>query len=160
MLYLMALGWPVAAWHHLFLSGRMALPNPLPLLVPIGMLNHIPSDAADIVRASPSITTPEGSPIHAVDPTTFGHRWNISSRPVRRVVFVSGNQGGRSRLRRMDWEAAMQRILKVVVLPPTNRAGALADIGTMISAAECLELWNGTVEESRRLLEKLLHEMR
>jgi energy-coupling factor transporter ATP-binding protein EcfA2 len=157
LLYLMALGWPVAGWQHLFLSGQQALPNPLPLRVPIGILNHLPSESAAIVRALPSITTLEGSPIYAVGPTAFGHPWKIRSRPVRQVVFVSGNQGGRSRLQRMDWETAMQRVLKGAMLPPTNKASALANIGAMISNAECLELWNGTVEESRRLLEKLLH---
>jgi hypothetical protein len=121
------------------------------------MLNHLPSEAADIVRAAPSITTLEGSPLFAVRPASFGYPWNVGARPVRRLVFVCGNQGGRSRLQRIDWQTAMQRVLKDVILPPANRAGALADVGAMVSAAECLELWNGTVEESRRLLEKLLH---
>jgi hypothetical protein len=160
LLYLMALGWPVAGWQHLFLSGQRAVPNPLPLRATIGMLNHLPSEFADIVRACPSMTTLEGSPIYAVGPTTFGHPWKVRSRPVRQVVFVCGNQGGRSRLQRMDWETAMQRVLKDAMLPPTSRASALADIGAMISNAECLELWNGTVEQSRRLLEKLLHQCR
>ncbi|MBX9840982.1 MAG: hypothetical protein K2Z80_04145 [Xanthobacteraceae bacterium] len=157
LLYLMALGWPVAGWQDLFLSGQLALPNPVPFRIPLGMLDHLPGEAAEIVRAAPSIITLEGSPIYAVCPTAFGHPWNIRSRPVRQVVFVSGNQGGRSRLRRIDWETAMQRVLKAAVLPPANRAGALADIAATMSGAERLELWNGRVEESRRLLQSALH---
>ena len=143
LVYLASLGYPVAGDENIILDGNLAIPRPRSLRVKPGALRYLAPAAAEIVRRSPSTTDWEGSPLYAVEPSAFGREWRVSSRPIRHLVFLQANHGGRSRLRQLDPDQALRLLLRNVILPDTRRATALAWLRSSVSSANCWELWNG-----------------
>ena len=145
-------GWPVAGDEHIFVHGDMATPRPRSLRVRVGTLRYLSPAAAAIVRGSPSITDWEGAPLYAVEPSAFGKEWRIGPRPLRHLVILRANHGGRSRIRELDPDRALQLLLRNVMLPDTHRATALAWLRSSLLSASCWELWNGRLEDSREIV--------
>ena len=152
LLYLAAHGWPVAGDEHVILDGPYATPRPRSFRVKQGSLNYLPRESADIVLRSPWLPDWNGSPVYSVSPTEFGQRWQIAARPVSHVVMLTKHHGGRSQLRRIEKDAALEQTLPNVLLPANGRAAALGALRAMVSNASCWGLRSGRLEDSKRLL--------
>jgi hypothetical protein len=152
LLYLAAMGWPLAGDGQLIFDGATAIPRPRSLRVGTGTLAFLPKRAADIVRAAPFFSDWHGSPTYAVEPSAFGNRWVLRTCPVSNIILLRGNHGGRSRIRPLGRRAVLEQILKIALLPDTNKLCVLAGLRALVMSANCLELWNGRVEDSHSLL--------
>lgn len=157
LVYLASLGWPVTGDEHIILDGATAIPRPRSLRVRPGALCYLGADAAEIVRSSPMTFDWHGSPWYAVEPSAFGKEWRIRQFPVRHFVFLRANHGGRSRIRKLAPDTALQMLLQNVILPEVGKATALAWLGSSVRSAKCWELLNGRLEDCRNLVyEKLI----
>jgi hypothetical protein len=156
LVHLASQGWPVTGDEHIILESNMATPRPRSMRVRLGALRYLDAWAADIIRSSPSIRDWDGSPIYAVEPTAFGKEWRIRSLPIRHLVFLHANHGGRSKIRQLDTDRAFQSLLQNVFLPAVRKATALAWLRTSASSANCWELWNGRLEDSEEIIYQTL----
>lgn len=152
LVYLATQGWPIAGDEHIVVEGGAGIPRPRSLRVKAGALRYLDADAAALIAGSPSIKDWLGAAVYAVQPSAFGRPWVIRSQPIRHLVFLQANHGGRSRLRRLDRDRSLERLLQNVLLPPTGKALALGALRSLVSTAQCWELWNGRLEDSQGIL--------
>lgn len=145
--YLASLGWRVTADEHLIIRADGAIPRPRSLRIKQGALAHLGTEAAEIVRRSPSVCDWHGSKVFAVQPSAFGHEWIIKPDRIRHVVVVRANHGGRPSLRRLDHNRTLEMILPEVMMPERGKARAFGWLRAMVKAAECWELWTGRLED-------------
>lgn len=157
---LAAEGWPVCGDEHVLIGRDGAAARPRSLRVKPGTLPYLPPRAREIVANAPFVIDWQGSPVHAVEPSALGIDWVLHRRPIRNLVFLSGNHGGRSRLRRIDFEDTMARLLLNVMLPQQGRALALGEIAAVARSARCWELRNGQLKETARHLYNAVHDIR
>ena len=155
MVHLAAHGWAIAGDENAFLSDGMAIARPRSLRVKAGALRLLEQADADLVRASPSIADWNGASIYAVEPSAFGRPWVIASRPVAAVVFLTSNFGGRSRIQRLRWQDAFERLLPNTLLPTAGKARALATLRSLAATPPCWELWHGRLDDTAQILTEL-----
>jgi hypothetical protein len=152
LFHLASLGWPVAADEHVVIDGEMAIPRPRSLRVKSGALPYLSPRASELVRASPSTPDWEGSLIYAVEPTVFGQPWLIRRSPLLHLVMLRANHGGRSKIRELDRDSALELLLPNVILPDTQKATALAWLRSATGSAKCWELWNGRLDDAQDII--------
>jgi energy-coupling factor transporter ATP-binding protein EcfA2 len=152
LVHLASLGWPVTGDEHIIIDGKIAIPRPRSLRVKLGALPFLDARAAEIVRGSPSTPEWHGSSIYAVEPTAFGKAWLIRPCPIRHIVILRSNHGGRSKIRELDSNAGLGLMLPHAILPETGKPVALAWLKSAASSAKCWELWTGRLEDSRDIL--------
>jgi hypothetical protein len=152
LVHLASLGWPVTGDEHIIIDGKVAIPRPRSLRVKSGALRYLNAAAADIVRGSPSIPDWHGSPVYAVEPTAFGKEWLLRVLPIRHLVILRPNHGGRSKIRQLESDAALGLLLAHTILPDTGKPIALAWLKSATSSARCWELWTGRLEDSRDII--------
>ncbi len=159
--WLAAEGWPVCGDEHVVVAGSGgAVARPRSLRVKPGTLPYLPPQARAIVANAPFVVDWQGAPVHAVEPSALGVDWVLHRRPIRNLVFLSGNHGGHSRLTRIGFEDAMARLLLNVMLPQQGRALALGEIAAVARSARCWELRNGQLKETARHLYNAAHNVR
>lgn len=154
---LAAEGWPVCGDEHVVVDSSGAAARPRSLRVKPGTLPYLPPQAREIVLNAPFVADWQGAPVYAVEPSALGVDWVLHRRPIRNLVFLSGNHGGRSRLTRIGFEDAMARLLLNVMLPAQGRALALGEIAAVARSASCWELRNGQLKETARHLYNAIH---
>jgi hypothetical protein len=152
LVYLASLGWPVTGDEHIILNGSTAIPRPRSLRVRPGALRYLSAAAAEIVRCSPTTFDWHGSPWYAVEPSAFGKEWRIRQCPIRHLVILRANHGGRSKIRELDPDCALQLLLRNVILPDMGKATALAWLRSSVRSAKCWELSNGRLEDCRDIV--------
>jgi hypothetical protein len=152
LVHLASLGWPVTADEHIIIDGKLAVPRPRSLRVKSGTLPYLKAAAADVVRGSPSIPDWHGSLVYAVEPTAFGKAWLIRPYPIRHIVILRSNHGGRSKIRELDSDAGLGLMLPHAILPDSGKPIALAWLKSAASSAKCWELWNGRLEDSADII--------
>ncbi len=152
LLHLAEQGWPVVGDEHLIVGPENAIPRPRSLRVKAGTLPYLSEAGRRIVEASPSTTDWQGSKLHAVEPSAFGRDWVLRPRPIRAIFMLRAYHGAGSSVRVLTRNAALQLLLPQVLLPETGRAQALGWLARAVSGAQCFELRNGRLEESRRII--------
>jgi hypothetical protein len=152
LVHLASLGWPVTGDEHIIINGKAAIPRPRSLRVKSGALPFLGARAAEIVRGSPSIPDWHGSLVYAVEPTAFGNEWLIKPLPIRHLVILRSNHGGRSKIRQLDSDGALGLVLGHAILPDSGKPIALAWLRSAASSAKCWELWNGRLEDSADII--------
>jgi hypothetical protein len=152
LVYLASLGWPIAGDEHIILNGSTAIPRPRSLRVRPGALRYLSPAAAEVVRRSPTTLDWYGSVWFAVEPSAFGKEWRIRQCPIRHLVILRANHGGRSRIRELDHDGALQLLLQNVILPDMGKATALAWLRSTVKSAKCWELWTGRLEDCRDIV--------
>lgn len=149
---LAAEGWPVCGDEHVVVGSGGAIPRPRSLRIKPGTLPYLPAHARETVLNAPFTVDWQGAPVHAVEPTALGVDWVLHRRPIRNLVFLSGNHGGHSRLSHIGFDDAMARLLLNAILPQQGRARALGEIAAVVRSARCWELRNGQLKETARHL--------
>ncbi len=158
--YLAVEGWPVCGDEHVVVVGSGgATPRPRSLRIKPGTLPYLPPHMRETVLRAPFVVDWQGAPVHAVEPSALGVDWVLHRRPIRNLVFLSGNHGGHSRLSRIGFEGAMERLLLNTMLPQQGRARALGDIAAAARSARCWELRNGRLDETVRHLYNAVHRL-
>lgn len=158
---LAAEGWPVCGDEHVVVTGNgVAVARPRSLRIKPGTLAYLPPDARETVLSAPFVVDWQGAPIHAVEPSALGVDWVLHRRPIRNLVFLSGNHGGHSRLSRIGFDGAMERLLVNTILPQQGRVRALGEIAAVARSAQCWELRNGQLNETARHLYDAIHRFR
>lgn len=152
-------GWPVCGDEHVVLASGGVIPRPRSLRIKPGTLLYLPSHAREIVLNAPFVVDWQGAPVHAVEPSALGVDWVLHRRPIRNLVFLSGNHGGRSRLSRIGFDDAMARLLLNTILPQQGRVRALGEIAAVARSAHCWELRNGQLKETARHLNNAIHRL-
>jgi hypothetical protein len=152
LVHLASHGWPVSGDEHIILDGATAIPRPRSLRVRTGALRYLSAGAVDIVSCSPWIPDWHGSTLYAVEPSAFGKEWRIRPRPIAHLVILRANHGGRSRIREIDPDRALQMLFRNVILPATHKATALAWLRSSVRSAKCWELWSGRLEDSEEIV--------
>jgi hypothetical protein len=158
LVYLASQGWPVAGDEHLVVQGTEAIPRPRSMRVRPGALRYLSNDSKEIVQSCPWVPDWQGSPLFAVEPSAFGKEWKIRSGPIRHLVMLRANHGGRSRLRRLSPDQAFGSLLQSAILPSERRAMALAWLKLCTNASIWWELWTGRLEDTEEILYQCLLE--
>jgi hypothetical protein len=149
---LAASGWAVPGTEYAYCEGNSVIPFPQPLKVRLASLAHLSQYAAERIRSLPSTVDWHRTPVFAVEPSSFGRRWVIERRVARHIVVLRGNHGGQSQLRRIDWQSALEALLRNAILPHSGRSDALGKLRALVSLSRCFELWHGTLDRSTYLL--------
>lgn len=152
-------GWPVCGDEHVVLGSGGATPRPRSLRIKPGTLRYLPPHARETVLKAPFTVDWQGAPIHAVEPFALSVDWVLRRRPIRNLVFLSGNHGGHSRLSRIGFDDAMARLLLNAILPQQGRARALGEVAAVARSARCWELRNGQLKETARHLYNAVHRL-
>lgn len=155
--YLATSGWPVCGDEHVVLLGGEAMPRPRSLRIKGGTLAYLPQAARQHVLTAPFVTDWQGAPIYAVEPSALGVSWVLHRRPIRDLVFLTGNHGGRSRLRSLGFDDAIARLLPNTILPDRARAKTFAQLAGVVRGARCWELRNGQLDHAEECLYSALH---
>jgi hypothetical protein len=156
LVHLAAEGFAVEGDQFVVLEGELATPIPKALRVGFGSLANLTPQACDIVRSCPSIDDWYGRPTFAVEPTAFGGHWRVRSRPVKYLIVLSPNHGGRSSLRNLLASRAFDSLQAHINLPSHAYVAALGWIKTLIANAECLELRLGRLDDATAVLGQFL----
>lgn len=121
------------------------LPMAIRLLDTDGAL--LPPGSAKALRRSPRLSGWLGQGQLSVSPAAFGRPWRVGPGPVRHLVVLRANHGGRSMARTLDTDVAFEMLLGQTQLPATRRVQALAALRSMVNAAQCWEVWGGRLDD-------------
>ena len=155
LIHLAAQGWPVTGDALLIVEGSAARPFPGSLRVGLSALGRLPEHTAEIVRTSPRIPGWFDQPTFAVQPSAFGNPCRIRAAPMRHVVVLEDNHGGRSRMQRLARSLAVEEMFQNLLLPAEGRARSLAEFMGLMAHADCWHLTVGLLDDAGRLLQGL-----
>lgn len=155
LIHLAAQGWPVTSDSWLIVEGSAARPFPGNLRAGLSALARLPERVAETVRASPRIPGWFDQPTFAVQPSAFGNPCRIRAAPIRHVVLLEDNHGGRSSVQKLDRSLAVEEMFQDLLLPTEGRARALAEFMDLMTRADCWRLMVGLLDDAERLLHGL-----
>ena len=144
---LLAEGFPVEGDEHVAVLGGSVLVRPRTLRIKGGTIDLVPS-LRDAILASPSITDWDGRRIYSMEPRLAGAAWRIEEGPVRALVFLDRNHGGRSVLTPLDRTEAFRRALATSYFPENAKALAAARLRSLIFGASCYRLSMGDLDNA------------
>lgn len=124
-LHLVMQGHRVEGDEHLLLRAQDVVARPRTLRVKQGSMAVV-AGLPERVVVAPSISNWDGSVIRAVSPAIGGVPWVIRPGRLDGLIFLVANHGGRSSARRIDGQAALQRMMKEIILPQRGIAAAAA----------------------------------
>jgi len=90
--------------------GGIVMSVPRRLHLKPGIENQVPELVSHLDGLP--ISRSEDFGIRAMDPTTFGFQWRISPGPVDRLIWISPNHGGVTRLEPLGSFAMLQRLIR------------------------------------------------
>jgi hypothetical protein len=138
MLHALADGIAVETDEHVVVRSGDLLARPRSLHVKASSVPLAPAELQPAILASPTIRDWYGNPIHSFVPETAGRPWRIAPGQADHLIFMEANHGGLTGLGRLGREAAFQRLLDNVFLPPAAaRGGALARLHRLVAETPC-----------------------
>lgn len=157
LLHLALSGLDVAGDEHIVINGLIGTPRPRTLRVKESALGILPTDIAMQIENAPATRDWHGTRIFAIAPDMFGGRWNIQPAPISDIVFLEPNHGGRSSLRRLGADRALDRLFAGnIVLPDIDKLQALVKLRSLVAGTNLWLLENGNIDQCTDLVYQIL----
>ena len=146
-LRLLDAGYAVEGDEHFLVWPGRAIARPRTLRVKGGSLPLAPR-LASAIAASPSVAFWDGTPLCAVDPSIAGRPWRIAAGEVENVVFLEPNHGGLSRIKPIDAQEGLRRLLAQCTLPRTAVGETVVRLRGLLAKARLHALLLGDLDRA------------
>ncbi len=124
-------GYKVEADEMVLVREGQALPLPRAFHLKPGIDNQVP-ELAEMVPTLPKAYAGELE-ISAFDPSAAGFSWEIALGPVDRVIWITPNHGGETRITKHPSFVAMQQVLECSLGWGEERAVVVAEASKLVS---------------------------
>lgn len=150
-------GLNVVADEHIFVRQQAGIARCRTLRIKEGSLDQLSAPERRQLENCAYVRDWHGSRIFSVSPRLLHGSWTLGQHPIRNIVFLDPNHGGKSHVRPVSQDRALELLMAGnIVLPDEGRLAALADLRNLLSTARLWRLRIGQLDACPSLIYEIL----